>query len=83
MGKKPNSANLATLAEGQKAIIASLESDFSQAYRQRLKSMGFVVGAALVCIKVLPFKGPLVIEISGSVFSITQELAKTIWVETI
>ena len=66
------------LNEEQSAEIRGFDDGLSPAYTQRLKELGFVVGAPIKCIKKTPFRAPRVFEVSGGVFTLEKEAASYI-----
>lgn len=64
----------------QSATISSLAAGIQPQLNQRLAEMGFNPGQFLKCIRRAPFKGPLVIQIQDSVYSIDKQIAELIYV---
>lgn len=62
------------------ATIHTLDDDLTVALKTRLNEMGFVPGELLTCMKRSPFNGPLVVQIQDCVYSLDQQLAKSICV---
>lgn len=62
----------------QNAQINSLCSSLNGAVSQRLDEMGFNPGQNVICLRRSPLKGPVVVQIGDSVYSLEQEVANKI-----
>ncbi|MBC3764600.1 FeoA family protein [Neptunicella marina] len=62
----------------QIAQIHSLSSMLSSAVSQRLDEMGFNPGQNVICLRRSPLKGPVVVQIGDSVYSLEQNVANKI-----
>ena len=60
------------------AVVSQLDDTLTQSIKTRLNEMGFVPGELLTCMKRSPFGGPLVVQIQDCVYSLDQQLAKSI-----
>lgn len=48
----------------------------------RLMEMGFETSQTVTCLRRTPFSGPIVVQLGDSVFSLEQELAKHVHIDT-
>ena len=62
----------------QSALIDSFDPNLMPAVFQRLNEMGFAVGQAIQCLRRSPLKGPLVLQVGDSVYSLEQSIANRI-----
>ena len=76
--EKPQS--LWDMAEQASASVLSFKQAMPKRYALRLRDLGFHEGASIICLKRLPFNGPMVLQVSDNVYSLTKELAVQIWV---
>ncbi len=64
------------------ATIRMLDSALAQSLKTRLNEMGFLPGELLTCIKRSPFGGPLVIQIQDCVYTLDEQVAKSIHLQS-
>jgi ferrous iron transport protein A len=64
------------------AVVDKLDERLTASIKTRLYEMGFVPGEFLTCMKRSPFGGPLVIQIQDCVYSVDQQLAQSISINT-
>ena len=62
----------------QSVLIDSLDPTLLPAVFHRLNEMGFAAGQMTQCLRRSAFKGPLVLQLGDSVYSLEQSIAKRI-----
>lgn len=62
----------------QRVLIDSLDPTLLPAVFHRLNEMGFVTGQMTQCLRRSPLKGPLVLQLGDSVYSLEQSIANRI-----
>lgn len=71
------------LTKTRSAKIISLCTTAQPGECLRLNELGLFAGQKITCLKVAPFKGPRLYQVSDSIFSLAQEVADKIIVEEI
>lgn len=66
---------------GGLAEISGYDSSAHEAVRQRLIDLGFVEGTTVECVRHVPFSGPRVYMVSGSIFALEKEVATLVLVK--
>lgn len=64
------------------ALVEKLDDKLANTLKTRLSEMGFIPGEKLRCMKRSPFNGPLVVQIQDCIYSLDQQLANSINVNT-
>ncbi|NCP65326.1 MAG: ferrous iron transport protein A [Paraglaciecola sp.] len=62
----------------QSAHIESVDPTLLPAVFQRLNEMGFAAGQLIRCLRRSPMKGPLVLQLGDTVYSLEQSIASRI-----
>ncbi|MFT5925118.1 MAG: ferrous iron transport protein A [Paraglaciecola sp.] len=62
----------------QSVLIDSLDPNLMPAVFERLNEMGFAAGQSILCLRRSPLKGPLVLQVGDSVYSLEQSIANRI-----
>jgi Fe2+ transport system protein FeoA len=71
------------MPKSTKAVLDRLDDKLTLAIKKRLNEMGFMPGEPLICLKRSPFNGPLVVQIQDCVYTLDQQLAQNIRVNTL
>ncbi len=71
------------IKENSKAIIDIYNDSIRIEYKSRLLELGFSPSTEITCLKITPFNGPRVFEVSGSIFTLERDLAKNIFVKAL
>ncbi len=66
------------LEEKQSGSIHSVKDDLSPQTIMRLREIGLNKDDNVTCLKKLPFGGPKLFQVSDSVFSLEEDIAKSI-----
>lgn len=81
MSDKEKTCLLSELAVGEEAIFDGYCDSMSKVYQDRLADMGFIGGVKVACVRRLPFKGPLMLRMFSSIYSLGLELASQLRVK--
>ncbi|MAF92559.1 MAG: iron transporter FeoA [Bdellovibrionaceae bacterium] len=71
--------NLWSLNENENGMIGSFCESMDKKYQLRLRELGFDDSMPVRCLKTSPFGGPRVYQIGDSVFSLTQDIASSVF----
>jgi Fe2+ transport system protein FeoA len=75
-----NALDLWSLQENQEALVKAFCPALPFPHRERFIELGFREGEAVKCVKSTPFGAPRVFEVCDTVFSVSKEDAKRIFV---
>lgn len=70
------------LSKNSLSTISHLSPSLEDALLMRLMEMGFETSQTVTCLRRTPFSGPIVVQLGDSVFSLEQELAKHVHIDT-
>ena len=73
--------SLWTLKEKENGFITLFDQNINKGHALRLKEIGLQKGTKVTCLKVLPFGGPRVFQISDSVFSLDKSIAHRVFIQ--
>ena len=73
--------NLLHLAEKAEARISGFKPGLREDFRQRLRELGFREGEFVRCLRRIPFGGPRVFMVGGTIFSLESEVARHVLLE--
>ena len=63
--------------------ISSFADTLSTIEATRLRDLGLYESTPVICIRRLPFGGPIILQVGDNIFSLTKELASQIRVDKI
>ena len=66
------------LGKSQSAVVTRIDTGLGEQITARLAEMGLADGRIVQCVRRGPLGGPMVRQLSGSVFAIEQDLASRI-----
>ncbi len=66
------------LAPGKTATIQGYSPSLEESVLLRLQDLGFSPGLAVECVRHVPFSGPRVYVVSGSVFALEKPVAQLV-----
>lgn len=67
----------------EKARVVNIDDQTPDCYRVRLYELGLESNTELLCLREAPFSGPKSYQISDSIFSFDEDLARFVMVERI
>jgi len=71
-----------SLRKGEGGVIAGYDDGLAEHYRVRLMEMGFHPGETVTCLQAPAFGAPKVFRVSNTVFSLDDEVASHIKLES-
>ncbi|MEQ8263711.1 FeoA family protein [Pseudohaliea sp.] len=74
--------SLWSLRRGEGGVIAGYDDSLAEHYRVRLMEMGFHPGETVTCLQAPAFGSPKVFRVSNTVFSLDDEVASHIKLES-